>query len=301
MRIKQLRHTIAAALLLTAGSAALIAHDFWIEPSTFTPAVSTAVRVRLMVGDHFAGEALPRNDSRIERFFAVGPDGAARDIAGRHGIDPAGVVRFDAPGLYILGYHGRPSAVNLDADKFESYLKEEGLDAISRERVIRGETAKPAREHFSRSVKTLIRAGASASIDGYDRAIGLPLEIIPEDNPFADDLQHLRVRLLFEGRPVEGALVVAMRHASAPGAKGEVLSTARTSRDGRAVLRVVPGVLLIKGVRMERATSGSDADWSSTWTSLTFENREAVAASTPRTADRTPSSIQPATPRVVGK
>ncbi len=271
MRIQHLRHTIATALLFTAGSAALIAHDFWIEPSTFTPAVSTAVRVRLMVGDHFAGEALPRNDNRIERFFAVGPDGAARDIAGRHGIDPAGVIRFDAPGLYMLGYHGRPSAVNLDADKFESYLKEEGLDEISRQRVIRGESAKPAREHFSRSVKTLIRAGAAASVAGYDRAIGLPLEIIPEGNPFADGVQPLPVRLLFEGNPVEGALLVVMRQASAPGAKGEVLSTARTNRDGRAMLRVAPGVLLIKAVRMERATSGVDADWSSTWTSLTFK------------------------------
>ena len=286
MHIKHVRHTIATALLFTAGSAALVAHDFWIEPSTFTPAVSTAVRVRLMVGDHFAGEALPRNDGRIERFFAVGPDGAARDIAGRHGVDPAGVVRFDAPGLYILGYHGRPSAVNLDADKFESYLKEEGLDQISRERVIRGETAKPAREHFSRSVKTLIRAGASANVDGYDRAVGLPLEIIPEGNPFADGLQQLPVRLLFEGRPVEGVLLVVMRQAPTPGAKGEVLSTVRTNRDGRAVLPVAAGVLLIKAVRMERATSGIDADWSSTWTSLTLA---------------TETSIQPATSRVVGK
>jgi hypothetical protein len=286
MRIEHLRRTTATALLFFACGAALIAHDFWIEPSAFTPAVNTAVHVRLMVGDHFAGEALPRNDGRIERFFAVGPDGAARNIAGRHGIDPAGIVRFDAPGLYILGYHGRPSAVNLDADKFESYLKEEGLEHISRDRATRGETASPGREHFSRSVKTLIRAGSPASVGGYDRAIGLPLEIIPEASPFAVDLQQLPVRLLSDGHPVEGALLVAMRQASAPDTKGEVLSTARTSRDGRAVLRVAPGVLLIKAVRMERAAPGSDADWSSTWTSLTFS---------------TETPIQPLTSRVVGK
>jgi hypothetical protein len=270
MRIEHVRQTIATALLLAVAGAALIAHDFWIEPSTFTPAVNTAVRVRLMVGDHFVGEALPRNDGRIERFFAVGPDGTARDIAGRHGIDPAGVVRFDAPGLYLLGYHGRPSAVNLDAATFEAYLVEEGLEHISRERAARGETGKPGREQFARSVKTLIRAGTPASAGGYDRAIGLPLEIIPEADPFAADLRQLPVRLLFDGRPVEGALVVAMRQATSSGAKGEVLSSARTNGDGRALLRIAPGVLLVKAVRMERAPSGSEADWSSTWTSLTL-------------------------------
>jgi hypothetical protein len=282
MRRDVFNTTAAVGLALAAASVSLGAHDFWIQPSSFTPAIDTAVRVRLMVGDHFTGEPLPRNDRKIERFFALGPDGSPRDIVGRHGVDPAGIVRFEHPGLYVLGYDGRPSPVSLAPEAFEAYLKEEGLEQISRERRRLNERNKPGREAFSRSVKALVRAGTPSNVSGFDRAVGLPLEIIPEANPFAPDLQELPVRLLFEGSPLEEALLVVMRRGPSAGTKGEVVSTGRTGADGRASLRIAPGELLIKAVHMVRAPSGSEADWTSTWTSLTFERPTAIQAAAAR-------------------
>ena len=66
------RSVLVAALLLTV-SAGLSAHDFWIEPSTYEPGVNEAVRIYLRVGERFAGEAVPRNDARIEKFVVIGP------------------------------------------------------------------------------------------------------------------------------------------------------------------------------------------------------------------------------------
>lgn len=248
----------------------LLAHDFWIQPSSFTPAVNTPVRVHFRVGDHFAGEPVARNEARLIRFFMLAPDGRTSDLVGRDGMDPAGLTRFESPGLYTLAYYGRPSTVNLEAAAFEAYLKEEGLERILEQRAARGESTKPGRELFSRSVKSFVRAGAASRAAGYDRVAGLPLEIVPEADPFAGSPATLPVRLLADGKPLEGALLVTMRKESPAAAGGEVISTARSDASGRAVLAIAPGFTMIKAVHMVRAPAGSGADWSSTWTSLTF-------------------------------
>lgn len=265
-----LRQNAAVILLVTGLAGPVLAHDFWIQPSSFAPAVNTPVRVHFRVGDHFAGEPVARNDARLVRFFMVSPDGSTSDLIGRDGMDPAGLTRFGSPGLYTLAYYGRPSTVNLEATAFEAYLKEEGLERISEERAARGESAKVGRELFSRSVKSFVRAGAAPGVTGYDRVAGLPLEIVPEADPFDADMTALPVRLLADGKPLEGGLLIALRKESPAMGRGEVISTARTDSSGRAVLTMTPGFIMIKAVHMVRAPAGSGADWSSTWTSLTF-------------------------------
>jgi uncharacterized GH25 family protein len=262
---------ITAVLILAAPQLAA-AHDFWLEPSSFAPAVNSAVRVHFRVGDHFSGERLERNDARIRRFVAIAPDGTERPLVGRHGMDPAGIVRVDAPGIWTLVYRGTPSSLTLAAQAFEGYLKEEGLEHISQARATRGESRRPGREHFSRAVKSLIAVGSSdpGSVAGYDRAAGLTLEIVPEANPFAAGRSELPVRLIYEGAPLAGALIVAMRKAT-PDAKAEIVSAVRTDAQGRAVVGSGPGLWLIKAVHMVAAPGTKEIDWESTWTSMTFE------------------------------
>ena len=73
------------------------------------------------------------------------------------------------------------------------------------------------------------------------------------------------VRLLYQGVPLEGALVMALSQADKPA------QHARTDRDGRVVFPLDRGVWLIKAVHMIPATAGSGADWESIWSSLTFK------------------------------
>ena len=121
----------AAAAIVIGLSAGLSAHDFWIEPSTYSPRPDEAVRIQLRVGERFAGEPVARNGAAIERFIAVGPSGE-KPVFGRDGLDPAGLLRLDTAGLWQIGYRSKPSPVVLPADKFEQYLREEGLDTSSR-------------------------------------------------------------------------------------------------------------------------------------------------------------------------
>lgn len=256
----------ALLVLLTASTAG--AHDLWIEPSSFRPAQMAMFAVRLRVGEGFKGEPVPRSPERIERFAALGPGGEELPLDGAPGADPAGYAGLPAPGTWTLVYDSNHSKIELEGAKFEAYLAEEGLERISALRKERGQTAAPARELYSRSVKSLVKVGETA--DGFDRVVGLPLELVAEADPSALGVGgkggELPVRLLFQGRPLAGTLIVAI-----PRGASEARVSARTDAAGRVRLRLDrAGDWLVKAVHMEPAPADSGSDWESFWASLTF-------------------------------
>jgi uncharacterized GH25 family protein len=254
---------LVVALLLTAP---LSAHDFWIEPTTFSATEGKVVGVKLRVGQDLAGDPVPRDPAAIDQFVVVNGD-KVTPVFGRDGDDPAGLIRAAGEGLLVIGYRSKPSPVTLTAEKFNQYLTEEGLDAIAAERARRGQSSAGAREVFSRAAKSLVRSGAAST--GGDRALGFRLELVAEKNPYALRTgDELPVRLLYEGRPLSGVLVTAFN-------KYKPLKklSARTDGQGRVRFPVdAPGPWLIKAVHMMPAAAGADAEWESIWASLTFES-----------------------------
>lgn len=259
------RHTAAIAAAVLLAIAPLSAHDMWIEPATFLPKAGDIVSLRLRVGQDLLGDPLVR-DSRLIRDFTVQDGEGRRPVIGRDGSDPAGLLRAASPGLQVVTYHSTPSVVDLTSAKFNQYLAEEGLDAIAAKRASDGTTGSGARDAFIRCAKSLLLTGVPSEAQ-RDVATGLPLELIAERNPYALDADGtLPVRLLYEGRPLGGVLVVAMNRRN-PAEKQRV----RTDADGRVRLQIRSrGLWLVKAVHMVPAAAGSGADWSSYWASLTF-------------------------------
>jgi uncharacterized GH25 family protein len=256
---------LATACLAPAASA----HDFWIEPSTFRPSVGSVVAVSLRVGEGFRGDPVLRDPAMIQKFVLVSGS-QETPIAGRSGVDPAGIVRIAEPGVAWIAFRSGRKSLTLEAEKFDAYLGEEGLERIRELRKQRGESGKPAREVFSRSVKSMLVAGeAKGGAKDFDRPLGLTLEIVPRGDPRGVLAAGggLPLTLLYEGKPLEGALVVAINQA-APEKKLE----ARTDARGEVTLALPGGgVWLVKAVHMTPAPPGLDAEWESLWTSLTFE------------------------------
>jgi uncharacterized GH25 family protein len=251
----------------------LSAHDLWIEPSGFTPPPGTRLAVRLRIGQLFQGDPFPRDPALLVRFAMIGersPGGGAAagetPIPGVPGTDPAGFLVTGSPGLYQLVYASRHAAVELEAAKFEKYLADEGLEKIAAQRARRGQSTAPAKEIYSRCAKSLIAVGGDAGT-GYDRVLGLTLELVPERNPYAlAPGQELLVRLLYGGAPLAGAKVAAL---SKDQPSRQV--AARTDAQGRVRLPLAgAGIWLVKAVHMIAAPPGSGADWESFWASLTF-------------------------------
>jgi hypothetical protein len=257
---------IGAIMVTLSVTVPVTAHDFWIEPTSYLPEPGRIIGIRARVGDGFLGDPVPRDSSILEQMVVEDASGR-RPVFGRDGADPAGLLRVTAPGLHAIGYFGKPSRVELAAGKFNTYLQEEGLEAIAAARARLNQSDAGVREQFTRCAKTLVLLGAP-SPDQRDRALGCALELVAERNPYAlEPGQTLPVRLTYNGRPIEGVLVVAMNRRRA----SEKIS-ARSDRDGRVRL-VLPagGTWLIKAVHMVPAPADADADWSSYWASLTFE------------------------------
>jgi uncharacterized GH25 family protein len=253
-----------AAVALTGAS--LAAHDLWIEPTAFSPEVGRIIGVRLRVGQDLLGDPVPRDPSLIQQFVVVDQNGR-KPVIGRDGSDPAGVIRAGEPGFLIVGYRSNPSAITLTPEKFNQYIKEEGLDAVAAARASRNQTTAPAREIFARCAKSLLLAGPVLPTQG-DQSLGFTLELVAERNPYAMRAgDELPVRLTYENKPLAGTLVMALNRLN----PSEKLS-ARTDKDGRVRFRLPreTGMWLIKAVHMVPAPADANAEWASYWASLTF-------------------------------
>ena len=255
---------MVGAILLAASPAS--SHDFWIEPSSFRPAVGSQLAVSLRVGEHFRGEPVPRAAPKIVKFVLASPAGET-SIGGLPGTDPAGFVRIATPGFSLIGYRSSRTSITLEPEKFEKYLEEEGLDSVLKARASRGERNKPGSEVYSRCAKSLV-AGNGAGEAGFDGTLGFTLELVAESNPLklrAGDA--MKLRLLHEGRGLAGALVKLTARDDP-----DTTASARTGADGRVSFRLPrKGVWLARVVHMVAAPAETGADWESLWASLTFE------------------------------
>ncbi len=243
------KHKILLLAFLIASPAA--AHDFWIEPSTFHPAAGERVTAALRVGMKLLGDPVPRVPELIDRFFIRG-NGDERPVVGRGGMEPAGIAYISGPGLHWIGYQSNASPLTLDPKKFAGYLRDEGLPTVPQ-----------GPERFYRCAKALLDTpGDSGKV--LDTPLGFTFELVPRKNPYTT--RELPLTLLFRGKPVANAQVVAMN-------KDEEVKV-RTDARGRATVRIAhPGFWLIKAVHMEPAPKESGVAWESWWASITFENK----------------------------
>jgi len=104
----------------------------------------------------------------------------------------------------------------------------------------------------------------------FSKPVGLFFEIVPEKDPFAvKPGEALPIRLLLEGKPIEGAVIK-------PGDKApaESKEAIKTDKDGKAsVVIAKPGPQLIIASYKAPLKDDPDADVLSLSTSLTFESK----------------------------
>jgi uncharacterized GH25 family protein len=258
-------------LLLAVFAAPGAAHDYWIEPDDFSPPVGKAVAVRVFVGDRFKSEGERPFQKKPTVSLRLVSSGKTIDLAAaaQEGKTPMTDIICPQKGNYWVALERAPVAITLAADKFNRYLEDEGLAAIVAERRRTKEEGKPGRERYARSLKCLLRAG-EASDETWKRILGHRLEIVPLADPHAAPGGMLKVRLLFEGKPLPNATLFAL----CKDGKKVTQQRRTTTVDGSTEVRLAgKGTWLLRLVHMRRCTSRADADWESFWTSLTFELR----------------------------
>ncbi|ASJ74278.1 DUF4198 domain-containing protein [Granulosicoccus antarcticus] len=266
-----LRNTIAGCIWALSTVHAQ-AHDFWIEPDSFTPNENQAVAISLRFGVGFNGQTLPYVNSFFTDFSLTDKNSRSH-IRSRQGDDPAATITATA-GAQLLGYQSVPQFVELKADKFNQYLEEEGIEYIRVERERRGESDSPAPENFVRCAKALIQTGP-ADQDVYRKKLGYTLELIPQSDPYQlekDD--KLQFQLLYKDKPIDGLQLQAVSKADP-----DNVQKIRTDMNGKASVKIDKyGVWLIKVVlilpierRQQINNETKFALWQSYWASYVFE------------------------------
>ena len=269
------------AIVLGACTTAALAHEVWLEAPRFRLQPGATVHVRAFVGANFVGEPWSTKATKVRRLTRFGPTPDDTTNLTPKNFSETDSFRtafsFAQPGTHLVLLQSTSSYIELPAAQFTAYLREEGLDYALKLRQENEETAKPGRETYSRCVKTLIQVGDPALVplaadSACRHAYGLPLELVPEQNPYrlpAD--KALTVRVLRAGRPAYGAAVQVWQRQ--PGGLPTTHYTTRANQNGRILLRLSgPGPYLLATVDMRpvAARLRTRADWQSVWASLTF-------------------------------
>lgn len=176
---------------------------------------------------------------------------------------------FRRNGLHIVSMVSGDSVSDLPAIRFNDYLKAEGLTPAIIARARAGRTNTNGREYYSRRAKALIQVGRPMPTDNRwaTGPIGLTLEVVPLRNPYSllpDRI--LPVQILFEGRPLPGALVKLTLLES----DARPLQTTRSDARGRANFKVPATGSWLVNVIWTKAVTTRDADFQTTFSSLTF-------------------------------
>ena len=249
------------------------AHEFWLEAEDYTLRPGDPLRVDARVGMRFKGNALSFNPDRHTRFDVVEAD-RAQPVASRIGDRPALDQPVQGEGGLAIVVH---QASDLDLDytdpaKFRQFVREEGLDGTLEAHARRGLPPSGFREVYSRHVKALVDTGPG----GTDRALGLPVELVVEGDPYSEPMpQTVTVQALANGEPMGGALLNLFSRAEGDEREDTVHTPLRLDGEGRATIPLEPGRRYLANAVLMREPSAEKARetgavWESLWASTTW-------------------------------
>jgi uncharacterized GH25 family protein len=268
--MKAIRTSVLWALLTTfATTHEASAHEFWLQPKEFSWEPTRAMPLSLLVGhgDHGTRSTIPSR--RITRFAVIGPRGDALDLRSKvhPGVDTE--LQLDAPGAYVVVLATDNQArSDLPAERFNNYLRAEGLTPALTARQQAGRMQAEGSERYSRQAKSLVQVGAPLRQLHVTQPIGLRLEIVPEINPYAQPRSaELPVRVIFEEKPLAGALVKMSNPAD-----DSVCTVSRITDDHGRVVFEMParGQWLLHVTWTKPLPSTDEADFDTVFASLTF-------------------------------
>lgn len=279
----------AFSLLVVSFAVDAAAHDCFLIAKPYRVKQGSQVKIEIHIDDAFPGKHVPWNPERITRFHQWYGRTLLDSVVPDPLEDSSGVMRnIEQAGLHLFVVDWAARQIEIEPKAFTTYLQKEGLEQIIKLRKERKEENKLGRERYSRYLKTFVVQGDGSAFqnpaqrrnpeerdnqDAYRHVIGQRLELIPLENPAGRKVgDTLRVRLLYEGKLVQGAKVSAT-YSGAKQKPGSYAQSYRTNKEGVALFRLThKGVWLIRTVYMLPSES-PEVDWESFWASMTFEVR----------------------------
>jgi uncharacterized GH25 family protein len=250
------------------------AHDFWVQPNAYWLDPGAVTSVTLQVGHGPFRQRSPIPAQRIIRFQAIDATGKSLDLREGLRLGQAaedGDFRLNDPGTYQLILQTDDRAqTRLPAIRFNDYLKSEGLTPALEHRAREHQVDASGSERYSRCAKSIVQVGTENSqpSDAITTPMGLTLEIVPEVNPYAVTRStSLPVRVIYEGRPLGGALVKLTNLAD----DATPFEVHLTDPDGRALFTMpATGAWLLNVIWTKALPVSDEFDFETVFSSLSF-------------------------------
>jgi uncharacterized GH25 family protein len=256
-------------LVLIIGCGTLVlAHEFWLSPRKFRLAIGEELKFNLLVGENFEGEPWDLKKHRIEKLdlHATTKVTDLRNLVKSEARDKV-TLKMVEEGTQLIAMQSNYAYIELEGEKFNEYLKEDGIEDIYEQREKNNELTKPAREFYARFVKLLVQTG-NKKTDVYKKKINTPIEIIPTKNPYSlKSGDYLSCQILFNGKPVINQMVKVWNKIN----NTTFLQNMFTEKDGTVTFPLnSKGPWMVSTVKMTKAEKAG-ADYQSMWSSLVFE------------------------------
>jgi hypothetical protein len=119
---------IISLFILLFFSFLLSAHEFWLEPDKFLYEAGEPITIKFLVGENFEGENWSGNRLKVNQLYFYSKDFTdelSSEISEEKG-DSLQISIFDE-GTAMLTFNSNNSFINLEAEKFNEYLKEDSL------------------------------------------------------------------------------------------------------------------------------------------------------------------------------
>jgi uncharacterized GH25 family protein len=253
--------------LLVLAIALISAREFWLQPLKFVYKSGEKLVMSFKAGENFIGEPWDLQKNQIQSLVLqhTSSSSSVLDSIREDGNNNL-ILTLRAEGSYLLSMQTKNAVNEWEAEKFNSFLKENGLDEILDRRTKTNTLASPAKEYYSGYTKLLVQVGEKKE-DTHKKINGFPVEILPLENPYALKIgDPIHFKILFDGKPVFGVRVKVWNRFD----NRTTIQNIYTEKNGTLETRVSsPGPWMVSVIRMVPSKQ-SGADWQSYRGSLVF-------------------------------
>lgn len=242
-------------------------HEMWMQTRKFRFAVAEEATISFLVGENFEGEDWGVKREKIEKLES---HHLTKTTDLRSLLKPESKeklkVKFTEEGTHLLAMQSTFASIELDAEKFNAYLEEDGLEDVIEWRKKNNAMGKSAKERYARYVKLLVQAGTKTD-DTFKKKIGHRLEIVPLANPYQiKNGDYLGCQIFFDGKPAAHQLVKIWNKIGT----STILQNTYSENDGTIKFPISSkGPWMVSTVKMI-ASEKPEADWQSMWASFVF-------------------------------
>lgn len=261
---------LTVLLTILISSTLLLAHEFWLMPNKFRVKTNESIALNYYVGEDFMGELWKRKKDKTLKFtqFTQQKKIDLTDLSIKSDTNAIS-LKFESEGTHVLALETKNSFIALEAQKFNEYLKDDGIDNIYALREKKGELNKPSKEFYRRCAKTLIQVGTKSD-NTFKQNTGMPLEIIPLQNPYFSKIgDKITVKVLFNSEPLVDKMIVIWNKTATTKTRQQKL---RTNAEGEMTFNLdQKGQWMVSTVQMIPVENNPEGDYQSFWGNLTFE------------------------------